>query len=304
MPSGVFPKVAGETIFAADYNLIQSTIDGIMGVGAGQSGYGQAVSSGQITTSPPTVVGVSQWTNLRNDMLKARQHQTGVSESANLTLPTTSSTIDATLANQYYNFSQTIVSNKFALGSGQSSSEGLNVGTRSTNWNGTITHTVTLSFANANQARYFFNAGGEIRFSASLTGHSSTSKTNTWATMLSSMGTIFFNYNTTGTVSGTASSAGTSYAIGWYGLTTSDQLCFYKPAPAGAYAANDYWIYARRDAGSTQIIFTINFQDDAGGNPNFDEPVDGTLTSSVGMIRPSGANVSVTGPTTPASTSL
>jgi hypothetical protein len=75
-----------------------------------------------------------------------------------------------------------------------------------------------------------------------------------------------------------------------------------KNAPSGSYAENRYYIYARRDAGSTQLILTIEFQDNdlgdqVGLGPAVDENVDGTLNSVIGQFRPSGANVSVTGPT-------
>jgi hypothetical protein len=99
------------------------------------------------------------------------------------------------------------------------------------------------------------------------------------------------------TVTGTASSAGTTYGIGWYDLSTSNQLIFNKAAPAGDYSANDYEVYARRDAGSTQLILTIQFKDDAGPNPNIDEDIDGDLQSLIRQVRPSGSNVSVPTPT-------
>jgi hypothetical protein len=90
---------------------------------------------------------------------------------------------------------------------------------------------------------------------------------------------------------------GTTYGIGWYDLSTSNQLIFNKAAPAGDYSANDYEVYARRDAGSTQLILTIQFKDDAGPNPNIDEDIDGSLQSLIRQVRPSGSNVSVPTPT-------
>jgi len=95
----------------------------------------------------------------------------------------------------------------------------------------------------------------------------------------------------------TFTGAATGSAIGWFDLTTSNQLVGQKSAPSGSYAENRYYIYARRDAGSTQLILTIQFQDNDVGDPNFDENVDGTLNSVISQYRPSGANVSVTAPT-------
>jgi hypothetical protein len=314
MPSGVFPKVTGELIFAADYNTIQSTIAAVMGIGAGDEGYGQEIVSSQIV--PGTTAQVIQWSRLRTDMILARQHQTGVSESSNLALASSAISIDSTLANQYFTFANLVRSSRLTLATtgGNSSTETLVNQTRTANWNGTLTHTVTITFPGyttggltvsaVNHARAFFNGGGQILISAAKSGGStSASKNITWTTMLgdgttpSGFGTISFNYTATTTVVGTASSAGTTYGIGWYDLSTSDQLIFNKAAPAGNYAANDYEVYARRDAGSTQLILTIQFKDDAGPNPNIDEDIDGNLQSLIRQVRPSGSNVSVPTPT-------
>jgi hypothetical protein len=153
--------------------------------------------------------------------------------------------------------------------------------------------------------RYFFNAGGSLRISASRAGGSAGSKDDTWTTMLSQAGTVSMNYTTT-TYDG---SNGTAYNVGYYSLTTSDQLIFSKPAPAGNYAENDYFIYARKSADGSQVIFTMTFQDDDTGDqqggflpgPSVDENVNtvagSTLNTTVSMFRPSGINVSVLAPT-------
>ena len=78
-----------------DYNTIQGTLAAVLGAptdGNPQYGYNQLVSSSQVT--PGNQVTLSQWTNLRADMIKARGHQTGsASESNNISLPTSLSLI-------------------------------------------------------------------------------------------------------------------------------------------------------------------------------------------------------------------
>jgi len=314
MPSGVFPKVAGELIYAADYNSIQSVVDSVMGLGAADEGYGQAITSLQLI--PSTTAQVIQWVRLRNDMILARQHQTGVDESASLTVANSSSTISSTIANQYFNFAQTIRSNRLTLAAaGNSSTETLVDQTRTASWNGTLTHTVTITFPGyttgsltvtpANHARAFFNAGGKIWISSGRSGGTVGSPKNIdWTTMLgngstqpSGFGTVEFGYTETATVAGAASASGTTYNLGWYDMTTSDQLVFRKQAPAGNYAENDYEIYARKNVGSTQLILSIQFKDDDTGDTAIDEDVDGNLRSYIRQVRPSGSNVSVPTPT-------
>lgn len=286
----------GSVIEKADYDTIKSKVDLIFGTGSGQSGYGQTI------TSPAVAIGgviyASDWVSLRNDMVKARQHQTGATigstsalDSANLLLPASGSAITEALRNQFNTFANTITTDKFLVAGSQLSAEGLITGTRTTAWNGTITHTVTLS-SSADNMRYFFNAGGKVRISANRSGGSSSSKNTTWDLMFSQMGELVMDYTQT-TFTG---SSATGTAIGWFDLTISNQTIASKAAPAGAYSSNLYTISARRDAASTQLILTIQFQDNAGPNPNFDEDVDGTLNSVIALYRPSGANVSVTAP--------
>ena len=298
----------GQKIDAGDYNAIRNKVAGILGVGSGQSGYGQSVTSGQVVTG--NKINLSEWLNLRSDLRTARQHQTGVDESANLTIPTTSLKITESLRNQYALFAQTVEDNKFALGAGQFSTETVISFAKSGAWNGTISNVVTVtansggSGSEANM-RFFFNAGGSFRISSSRAGGSAGSKDDTWTTMLSQAGTVNMNYTTT-TYDG---SNGTAYNVGYYSLTTSNQLIFAKPAPAGNYAENDYFIYARKSADGSQVIFTMTFQDDDTGDqqggflpgPQVDENVNtvsgSTLNTTVSMNRPSGSNVSVLAPT-------
>jgi hypothetical protein len=283
-------------------------------IGITDEGYGQAITSLQLT--PSTTAQVIQWVRLRNDMILARQHQTGVDESASLTVANSSSTISSTIANQYFNFAQTIRSNRLTLAAaGNSSTETLVDQTRTASWNGTLIHTVTITFPGyttgsltvtpANHARAFFNAGGKIWISSGRSGGTVGSPKNIdWTTMLgngttqpSGFGTVEFGYTETATVAGTASASGTTYNLGWYDMTTSDQLVFRKQAPAGNYAENDYEIYAKKNVGSTQLILSIQFRDDDTGDATIDEDVDGNLRSYIRQVRPSGSNVSVPTPT-------
>ena len=287
----------GSLIEKADYDTIKAKVDLVFGTGSGQTGYGQAITSPAVTAG--STISAAQWVALRNDMVKARQHQTGgtigtssATDGANLLLPASGISITEALRNQFNLFSNTITSDKFSIGAAQFSSEGLITGSRSTAWNGTLTHTVTVS-STADNMRYFFNAGGKIRVSANRSGGTASSKNTTWDTMFTQIGEFVFDYTQT-TYTGSSASGS---ATGWFDLTTSNQLIGQKNAPSGSYAENRYYVYARRDAGSTQLILTIEFQDNDVGDTQTDENVDGTLNSVVSQYRPSGANVSVTGPT-------
>lgn len=310
--AGIYPKNDGDTIYAADYNNVQDTVQTLLGIGLADQGYGQAVASTQVAVD--TKVTVSQWTTLRGDLLKIRTHQTGVDETGNLTVPTTSDKITNEFVNQYKTYGTTCTTNRFTIASNQGQEEAFVSRQRTTAWNGVLTHTVTVTFASANAARHWFNAGGQFRFTASRTGGSASTKNSVWETLLSDMGVITLAANGT-TYSGTGGTAQTS--TGWYQLTTSNTKIFEKPAAAGVYNENDYNINARKNANdntATELTLTIEFRDDDSGDqrpvdpgtlgadglgtagPGIDEDVDGTLTSVVRIFRPIGSNVELTAP--------
>lgn len=272
--------VVGGTITATDYNTIQSRINTIM-----STDYGQSMQSGQVSVG--ATITDTQTDNLRIDITKAFTHQQGSGPS--ITDVADGDLIEAATINQYSSLMTTVEANKFLIGSGQSSVEAGISHARTSAWNGTLEHRILVTFGSGTARTQYFNAGGELRFTANQSG-GGTSIDIDWRNMLSNMGTIKMNY--TGT---TSTGTGTESSIGGLDLTTSYQQIFRKTG-SGVYAANDYIVQARY-SGSNAIQIRIYFQDDKGGNPNFDENVGGTLTSSLQHLRATGSNVSVPAPT-------
>jgi len=278
-------------ILALDYNNIQSKISQIMGVGSGNYGYNQQVLSSQVSVNQE--ITALQWQNLYNDLIKARAHQTGANETTSITYPTTSITIKESDRAAYQAYVNLIDTHRLDVPpSGQATLETYATGTRTQQWNGTVTHSVSITFASPDTARAFFNAGGYIQFSAGELPDVSNLKNNSWQTMLSNMGYIIMNYNST---TNTGNSNGvTTTSIGYLNLTTSPQLIFQKLTETPTYSPNQYDIYANVNATGSQLVFTIQFADLSVGS--VDENVTGTLTSIVQGYRPTGTNVSVTAP--------
>jgi hypothetical protein len=298
----------GDLITATRYNNLQSRINVIMGVGSGNSGYGQTLVSSQVAVG--SNVDLIRVLNLRTDMLKARQHQTGGNQGpapgdGAFPLVTTADQITDAFAANLESQMTTIETNKLALGlvaGNFTDTTDANTSQRTASWNGALTHNVTVAFGSQNAARYYFNSGGDIRLRVTLTGGTSDTGVNQiftdWSTMFTTMGTIVMNHNTT-TRSGTA---GTTQNIGFYGLTASNQEIF-RRVGSGNYATNVYLINARSD-GAGNVFFNIQFNDNKGGNPNFDESVTGTLTSRLDLRRATGSNVSVAAPTLTTTTAI
>jgi len=297
-------------IIASDYNAIQSKIATIMGSGSGTSGYGQTLASSQVGQYDK--ITVNQWNNLRDDIIRCRQHQTGTTIGSaapedvgyvagiNLPQPTVAKQVRESWRNAYSLLAADCETNRLTApppANQATLADLVSQQIRTTAWNGTILQTIVVSWSNPDDARYFFNTGGQIEFSSARTGGSAGNKNITWTTILSNMGIIKFNY-TGVSCTGTGDYLGTN---GFYELGTSDELIFQKSAPSGAYAPNKYYIYARVNSTSNRSVLylTIHWGDDSGRPPSFpdpgfgiDEDVDGTLTSMVQVLRASGTNVS------------
>ena len=289
----------GDTITAARYNAVQARIATILGKGAGNEGYGQSVTSSQVSAN--TTIEASHMSELYTDMRKCRIHQSGSIPAEIATIAVGNTVEDSNATNkkglvQYEGLSLDIVNDRLNIAAGQASVEAGVESFTDTDWNGTIYHEVTITFQAYNvtngdgtttnitatdHRRAFFNAGGEILFSASLASGGG-SIYNDWRNLLNAAGTIRMSYTQT-----TNGSEGT--LIGHADLTTSYQTIFTKTA--SSYSENDFTIQGKEDTNDGAVIrFRIFFNDDKGPNPNFDEAVTPRTTSTVQVNRPSNTN--------------
>lgn len=279
----------GEIITAARYNAMQAKVSTVLGNGSGQFGYGQNLKSSSI--SPTNTVNAAHMSVLKDDMVNVFVHQTGSLPS--LTSIVTTDDITDIVYEEYETLSNTIYNNKNNIFENtQASVESKIINTRSTEWGGssqpqTVSHEFTVTFSSVDHRRHFFNSGGEIRFAASLSG-SSGQKFVSWNSMLSSIGTVKFDFDKT------TASSGTPTSIGNYNLTTNYQTIFIKSG-SGTYSDSDYTIKAKGDPNTNIITFLIELSD--GESNSVDEPVTGTLTSTISQLRATGSYVEVPTPT-------
>jgi hypothetical protein len=316
---------------AAAYNAIQTNIASTMGVGSGDTGYGQALASSQVT--PGQIISVSQWTNLRSDLAKARIHQTNVSVADGLasilanrgspwqTLQVIGSNtfISESIRDQYSQFASGVSLNKAQAATAQMLP---NVAVTSTpragNWGGaglaqSLSHSITVTFGGytqgsltvspENHARAFFNAGGSIQISASRTGAAATTKDTDWTNMLAGFTNLNFRASSSSTDSALNSPGSVQTTRGFYNVTVGAAAValMTQASSVSKYAENRYIVTVERPTSST-IRFNITFQDNDTGDqtglgPGIDESVTGTITSICRCTRPQGVNVDVPAPT-------
>ena len=289
----------GDTITAARYNQLQARIAGVMGKGAGDEGYGQALQSFQVSAN--TTIEADHMSRLFEDIKKARVHQDGALPSEIADISATNLIEDNNPTSkkgmaQYESLSLTVVQDRLNIATGQASIETGVTSFTDTNWNGTIYHEVTVTFQAYNVSngdgsttnitasdhrRAFFNAGGEIVFSGNLASGGGAIDSD-WRSLLTNVGLVRFGHSAT-------SNGSEGSVIGHTDLTTSYQTIFTKTA--SSYSQNDYTIQAKEDADDGPVLrFRIYFNDDKGPNPNFDEAVTPRTTSTVQVNRPNNIN--------------
>jgi len=292
----------GTTIGESEYTTLRSKMLTVMstpsGTGTAAAGYLQSTTAPAV--SPGDKITAAQWNALKDDITKAFTHQTGAAPAAPaLVTVDTDTGITAAIHNDYETVANFISNdaNRFSLGSGQSSTESAR-SSSATDWNATIIHDVTFTWASANEAKAFFNSGSYIRISSTLAYTGSEAKTLEWKTMLSDSSVIALNhvnaYKETGT-SGTISNND-----GFYDLDTTERELYVQDNSADPYSENRYKIMARSITNGVRIRLLYEDNDagdQTGVGPPVDENVQGTLTSAFSLVRATGAAVEVAAPT-------
>lgn len=146
-------------------------------------------------------------------------------------------------------------------------------GTYSQPWNETLGTTATVTFASADAARYFFNAGGRINISISYSGGSGTPQDSNWATLCANAGTMWVQALSSGGTS-------TNTNCGYYGSAGR----MYSANGSGAYASNTLTVDVAGQ-GTAQLSFAVNLADNH--TNSWADNVTGTFTVTVLVRKPS-----------------
>lgn len=228
---------------------------GLYGVGYGDRGYGQT-SQTLPNKSSGDLIENTEWASLLTSMQTCASHL----NITNPQIPLGSSIIDGALVQAYESSApassvfdvdgllSSIDTNRLnaPVGSMTYVSNAITA-TRSTSWNATIDCTIGVTFSSDNDARYFFNSGGDIRFRLRHTNTSTSQNTN-WNTTLLGVNTFIIKANSFSRTGILGSISG----AGYYSLSNSFVRYFDGTnIGTGAYSANDVYIEARYSAGST-----------------------------------------------------
>lgn len=271
---------SGSQITASDFVTIQDKAQSLLGTGSTTRGYGQPVQSADVFAG--NEITKAQWDLLRYDIVNIRLHQDGVLP--NIVTVNIGDPIGYGAGSPNTNYDtllETAIANRFQIAQNQSVVANKGTATTSSSWSVSATMEVTIEFANSNDARYFFNSGGKVRITPTLTGGNGTAQVNAWTNFLTSVGTQSFG----------AANVLTNY----YTLTNSYQT-YYQNSLSTPYSANNINLSARTDvadnsAGIATILYLKVTLNDAYVDPGSPAPgdlVNGTLSLSIDELKATG----------------
>lgn len=230
-------------------------VGAVYGVGYGDRGYGQTTFTLAAVT-PGDTISSAQWTDMRDALDVCSEHQAGT---ASATIPPTTVLDAGDLIQAHeadpptsdpFDFNSnisTIDTSRFVVDATKSGSfvtAGTSSNTRGSAWGsgaGSIDCEFDFAFSSEDEARYFFNSGGQMRID--LSHPAGTPQDNDWS---ASLGTRLGQVRMTYTATTSTGTSALSSALGFYDLTGAYQTIIDgTDIGTGLYSTNDVLIEAR-----------------------------------------------------------
>lgn len=302
----------GNLIEATDYNnlvganttITVTQLNSMWGWGANSLGYGQTFIP---SVSASSTVTATQWATLINTLNSANTHING-----------SNSGLTANTAGQIIGFSGSlqnkingVVSDRLNFASNSAVVVNSGALTAYAAWtSATTTSTLSrsfgaqVSFNSADQARFFFNAGGRLKFNISATADAVARSVAAKAVVDYMGGVSLFAANTNGGRTGTGGTLGTNNtAIGYYNLTTANVNVVSVTSTTANYTTDTGTIAVRTNGkqgsfndNGTQLQFWATINSTSGGNAggSFNDSLNLTVTVTVDVSYPETVNLSNT----------
>ena len=218
----------GDTILDDHYNGFANdnspnNINKIWGTGNGQYGYGQTNTIS--TVSVGATVTAAQWNTVLDRMQSIKNHQ-GSSITTGAGTLSGGDPIAAILS--ISTDITTLGTNKFNIaGAAGTLSNGVTgTNTFSGTWTTSTIQEFRFQTGSGDATRYFFNAGGDIRWDGSMNGFTANFKALDWENLLETRFGTFTMGPTSSSISGNGSLSTDNSSIGYWDLTTSYQTIF------------------------------------------------------------------------------
>jgi hypothetical protein len=305
----------GSLIDASDYNTLtggtaasstSNRLNTVWSTGSGSAGYGQTAVANVAVASTVTA---TQWASLINSLNSTLTHQSG--SGSGISAPVAGNKIDylstlQTSINTAYTNRLTFASNSAVITNVSS------LAAYAAWTSATTTSTLTrafgarATFASADQARYFFNSGGRLKFNTSAVNNlGAASRSAAVVALFTNLGGIgLFASNTSAGRTGTGGTLGTNLTTtGYYQLTTGNVIHVSVTSTTTNYTTDTANITVKTNGlqgsnndNGTTIDFWTNISSTSGGNAggSFDDALDVTPTVTIDVSFPETTNLSNT----------
>lgn len=232
---GLIEALDFNTLVGGNPTTTANTLNATWATGGGSAGYGQTAVA---NVAPGQTVSATEWSQLVDRTSNAAIHQGSSITSVQAPVAGDKILFVSAIPTNL----QTIYSNR--LNAAAQGSTNANTATRGSTWSDKLEFTHTATFANADAARHFFNAGGQLKMTCSHPG--GTGINLLLSDLAANIGTVVLS----SPASGTVSIAGTTYNgitkvggggntptiapnNGYYGLSTSNTTVFTQTASTG-----------------------------------------------------------------------
>ena len=313
----------GDKIDASDYNNLIGTspssttnrINTVWSVGSGSAGYGQTALS---SVSTGGIVTATQWASAINTLNSIRTHQSGSGSGITAVVSGAKidyiSTLETQIASGYTNRLTFNSNSAVSAGSALSTAWTVTVAAPGSNppaggssiTNVTRSFGARAAFASADQARYFFNAGGRLKLNLSGTQNASTTaRTNEIIAMLGFAGGVAtFGANTNGGRTGAGATVVTNQtAIGYHTATYNSNVTLIDiTSTTSNYTSDKIYVYvncngtqgSNNDKGLNVDFWTViqTFSGGDNGTYSFDDSFGVNVIRTIDVSAPATTNLS------------
>jgi hypothetical protein len=296
-------------IEAADYNnFLNGTnqLNRVWGTGNGNAGYGQTALN---TVSQLGTVTATQWAQLINTLNSVLTHQAGSGSGISATTAGGTinylSSLSTNINTSYTNRLNFATSGSTSTAQGSTGSAWTSASTASTisgTWG------TRCAFASADAARYFFNAGGRLKFNVSAAQNANTSaRTNAIIALVGFFGAVTtFGATTNGGRTGAGGTVTTNDTAKGYWTTTkatnttlqaiTNTTASYTSDTGSIYVNVNGTAGANGDNG-LNVDFYLTLSSTSGANAgslSFDDSFGVTITRSIDITYPESTNLTNT----------
>ena len=287
-----------DSIEAAHYNAFATSLNAVWGSGSGVRGLGQsdvvaAVSAGDSVTA-------AGWATLLTRLKSLSDHQ---GNDGNITIdsvtnPSAGDSI-AVIANIATDIGTLDTSAAAGTNAAGFSTAITDTAVVTGSFDGVITQTDTLTFASANQNRYFWNGGGKVTVSWAIGSATTGTKATQWTALATECGTWTIFGRTSSKVGGSATGTVTQAVTnGFDGFTGSAARQFKQTQDTSPYTANNIELFASNTS-TTVITLSAVWTDGAADTTGFDkniyntqDAVNGSKTTTFSAFPPATTYIS------------